>query len=79
MRTKNDNINYFYDQEADILYLSKSKPGKKDISDEVDDGVIARFDNNTNEVKGLTILDFATRTRKTSRTIKLPFQIAFGL
>lgn len=74
-----NNLNYFYDQKADILYISKGKPSKRDVSDEVDDGVIARFDAKSQEVRGLTILDFAKRGKKTSKTIKLPFDIAFGV
>ncbi len=72
-------INYFYDREADILYISKDKPHKNDISDEVDDGVIARFDSKSNEVKGLTILSFAARSKDKSQSIKLPFEINFSL
>lgn len=70
-------LNYFYDQEADILYLSKGKPSRKDISDELGDGIVARYDTKTKEIKGLTILNFAARTKKTSKTIRLPLEIAF--
>lgn len=76
MISKNQ-LNYFYDQEADVLYLSKGKPSRKDISDELGDGIVARYDIDTKEIKGLTILNFAARTKKTSKTIKLPFEIAF--
>lgn len=76
MSTKKQ-LNYFYDQEADIAYISKGKPSKKDISDEIGDGVVARYDAKTNEIKGLTILHFAGRASKQSNTVKLPLEIAF--
>lgn len=70
-------LNYFYDQEADIVYISKGEPSKTDISDEIDDGVVARFDAKTKEMKGLTILHFAQRGKSKSRTVKLPLEISF--
>ena len=70
-------LNYFYDQEADVLYISKGKPQKTDDSDEVDDDVIARYNAITKEIKGLTILNFAKKSKKTARTIRLPFEIGF--
>ena len=76
MSTKKQ-LNYFYDQEADILYLSQGKPSKTDISDEIGDGVVARLDTKTKEVKGLTLLYFAQRAKSKSRTVKLPFEISF--
>ena len=70
-------LNYFYDQEADVLYISKGRPLKTDDSDEVDEDVIARYDAITKEIKGLTILNFAKKSKKTQRTIQLPFEIGF--
>lgn len=70
-------LNYFYDQEADILYISQGKPSKTDISDEIGDSVIARYDRKTKEIKGLTILHFAQRAKKKSTTVKLPLEITF--
>lgn len=75
-KTKSD-LNYLYDQEADVLYISKGKPSKYDISDEIGDDVVARFDPKTREVRGLTIINFAARTRSKARNIKLPFDIKF--
>lgn len=76
MSSKNQ-LNYFYDQGADVLYISKGKPLKTDDSDEVDEDVIARYDAITKEIKGLTILNFAKKSRKTQRIIQLPFEIGF--
>lgn len=68
---------YLYDKEADIFYISKGKPRKTDISDEVGDGVVARFDAKTRAVRGLTVLNFSKRTIKNSENLNLPFDISF--
>ena len=72
-------LNYYYDQEADVLYMSKGEPSKSDDSDEISSGVIARYDSKTKEIKGLTILNFAKKSKEKSRTVKLPFEIGFSL
>ena len=71
-------LNYLYDQEADVLYISRGKPSKTDDSDEIGDGVVARFDAKTKEIKGLTIINFAVRAKNKSTTVKLPLEITFA-
>lgn len=46
-----------YDARADVLYISfgKSRPG---IARETDDGNLIRFDPYSDEVVGITIMDF---------------------
>ena len=75
----NNLLNYYYDQKADVLYMSKGEPSKNDDSDEISDEVIARYDSKTREIKGLTILNFAKKSKERSRTVKLPFEIGFSL
>jgi len=53
-----------YDEEADVLYISFGKPREAKDSVEVEDGIIYRIADN--EVVGITIADFKTRTLKTS-------------
>ena len=77
MKSKNL-LNYYYDQEADVLYMSKGKPEKSDDSNEIAGGVIARYDADTKEVKGLTILNFAKKSKTKARTLKLPFEVGFS-
>jgi len=55
-------IDFDYDQEADVLYISFGKPKEAQDSIEVEDGVIYRIADN--EVVGITITDFKTRTLK---------------
>lgn len=71
-------LNYFYDQEADILYVSKGSPSQKDISNEINEGVIARIDPKTHKIRGFTILNFAARSKRASETVPLPFNISFN-
>jgi len=55
-------IDFDYDQEADVLYISFGKPKEAQDTIEVEDGVIYRIADN--EVVGITITDFKTRTLK---------------
>jgi len=55
-------IDFDYDGEADVLYISFGKPREAQDSVEVEDGVIYRIADN--EVIGITITDFKTRTLK---------------
>ena len=41
------------------------------------DEIVARYDAKTKQIKGLTILNFALRSKKNTRTVKLPFEINF--
>ena len=55
-------IDFDYDEEADVLYISFGKPREAKDSVEVEDGVIYRIADN--EVIGITIVDFRARTLK---------------
>jgi len=55
-------IDFDYDQEADVLYISFGKPKEAQDSVEVEDGVIYRIADK--EVIGITITDFKARTLK---------------
>jgi uncharacterized protein YuzE len=55
-------IDFDYDEEADVLYISFGKPKEAQDSVEVEDGVIYRIADK--EVVGITITDFKTRTLK---------------
>jgi len=53
-------LNYY--EEADVLYISFGKPREAKDSVEVEHGVIYRIADN--EIVGITITDFKTRTLK---------------
>ena len=69
-----DFLQYFIDYKADILYFSKGKPSKKDISREISNGIIGRFDSRTNKLKGFTVLNFSKRAKT-----ELPISVDFSL
>ena len=50
-----------YDREGDILYINKLPPYKEQESEEIEDGVIARFNPVTNEIENLEVLFFSQR------------------
>ncbi len=72
-------LSYFYDKEADIFYFSFGKPDVGDISEEIDDGVVARLDPKTQKVRGFTIIDFAKRSNKKENFVPLPLKVEFSL
>lgn len=57
---KKENIDWDYDEEADVLYLSITKP-QKAIGVDLGDGIIVRYREDTNEIVGLTIIGFKAR------------------
>jgi len=52
------NIKFHYDEEADVAYFSVGKP-KKAKTIELADDFILRLDPETQEVVGLTVIDFS--------------------
>lgn len=60
---KKEKIDWDYDEEADVLYLSINKP-RKAIGIDAGDGLIVRFDEQKNEIVGLTIIGFKERSLK---------------
>jgi uncharacterized protein YuzE len=52
-----------YDAETDVLYISFGEPKPAEGLD-IGDGTILRVDPETEEVVGLTILDFSRRTEE---------------
>ena len=54
-------LNWEYDEEADVLYISVGRP-RPAVGTDIGDGVIVRYDAKKKEVAGLTILGFRART-----------------
>lgn len=71
-----EKLNFFYDKEADVLYVSKGRPSAKDISQETEDEVVIRTNPKTGEVRGLTIINFSKRSSKNDLSLDLPFNLA---
>lgn len=53
-----ENIEFHYDKEADVMYFSLGMP-KKAKTLEITDDFVLRLDPETQEVVGLTIVDFS--------------------
>jgi uncharacterized protein YuzE len=64
---KKENLNWEYDDEADVLYISIGEPKPAEGFD-IGTGVIARVDPETKELVGLTIIGLS---EKILREIKL--------
>lgn len=72
-------LQYCFDKEADILYVSQGLPRADAESEEVGDGIIARVDPQTHEVTGFTILNFLKRADQPLPTTVLPFTAELSL
>jgi uncharacterized protein YuzE len=59
-------LNWEYDEEADVLYISVGKP-RPAVGTDIGDGVVVRYDNKKKEIVGLTILSFRARTLRSLR------------
>ncbi|MBD3233201.1 MAG: DUF2283 domain-containing protein [candidate division Zixibacteria bacterium] len=57
---KSQGINWDYDEEADVLYLSIGKP-KPAVGLDIGDGVVVRYDEKQKEVVGLTLIGLRAR------------------
>lgn len=72
----NDQLKFEYDSIGDILYISKVNPYKKQESDEIEDGVVARMNPETMEIESLEILSFKKRLEM-NPTFTLPIIARF--
>lgn len=50
-----DQANWDYDEEADVLYLSLGTP-RPAVGVDIGDGVVLRYDEETQEVVGITVI-----------------------
>ncbi len=56
-------MDWEYDEDADVLYISVIKP-QKAIGIDVGEGIIVRYREDTNEIVGLTVIGFKERFLK---------------
>ncbi|QYR20785.1 DUF2283 domain-containing protein [Paenibacillus sp. sptzw28] len=64
-----------YDVVSDVLYLSFGDP-RPSFTEDYADGVYVRYDMDTDELSGITIIDFSKRTEQL-RHLSLPGNITF--
>lgn len=58
---KKENLNWDYDEDADVLYISFGEPVRA-VGLDVGEGVIVRYQEETAEVVGLTIIGVKQRS-----------------
>lgn len=60
---KKENLNWDYDEEADVLYISIGEP-RKALGIDIGEGAIVRYIEETREVVGLTLMGIKERLLK---------------
>jgi uncharacterized protein YuzE len=60
---KQENLNWDYDEEADVLYISIGKP-QKALGIDIGEGAIVRYIESTGELVGLTLVGVKERVLK---------------
>lgn len=79
MAQKELELKISYDTKSDVLYCSFGDP-RDAISVETDDGVVIRLDPQTQDVVGVTVLDFSKRfIERPESTLSFPFRHALRL
>jgi len=58
-----DKVNWNYDEEADVLYLSVGEP-RPAAGVDIGEGVVLRYDETANEVVGLTLIGLRAKLLK---------------
>jgi len=64
---KKENLNWEYDEEADVLYISIGKP-RKALGVDIGEGAIVRYVEEAGEVVGLTLMGVRERLLKSLKT-----------
>ncbi len=68
MKDRSD-LTWEYDEDADVLYISVGKP-RPALGIEIGEGLIVRWDENTQEVVGLTVIGLRARLKEGLRTAR---------
>lgn len=58
-----ENVSWSYDEEADVLYISFGKP-RPALTMDLGDGILARYEEKTNELVGFTFIGARNIFRK---------------
>ncbi|MEW6556178.1 MAG: DUF2283 domain-containing protein [Elusimicrobiota bacterium] len=64
-------ISISYDKMADVMYLSFGLP-QKAVGEEIEDGIFARYDSVTEELIGLTVLNFSKKFDIEPKEVAVP-------
>ena len=69
------NLDIYYDKEADILEVTVGEPSEC-VFDEIEEGIFEAHDMKTNELKGYKIFDFMKRGGMKNIKIPLPANVS---
>jgi uncharacterized protein YuzE len=69
-------ISISYDRDVDVLYLTFVEPTEA-VGDEIEEGIFARYDPKTEELVGLTIINFSRKFGVKPKEVAVP--ILFGI
>ncbi len=69
-------LNFLYDREADVLYVSKGHPEYTDYQEL--DNLILRLNPRTREIVGFTIIDFEGRFAQHQAPVTIPLKATFA-
>lgn len=64
---KKENLNWDYDEEADVLYISIGEP-QKAVGVDIGEGAVVRYIESTGEVVGLTLIGVKERLLKSLKS-----------
>ncbi|MFN3740097.1 MAG: DUF2283 domain-containing protein [Thermodesulfovibrionales bacterium] len=64
---KKENLNWDYDEEADVLYISIGEP-QEALGIDIGEGAIVRYLESTGEVVGLTLIGVKERLLKSLKS-----------
>jgi uncharacterized protein YuzE len=64
---KKENLNWEYDEDADVLYISIGKPPKA-LGVDIGEGAVIRYREETGEVVGLTLIGLKERLLSSLKT-----------
>lgn len=63
-----------YDSDADVMYMSFGEPSTA-VGDEIEDGTFARYDPDSHDLIGITILNFSKKFGKEPKEVGVPVKI----
>ena len=64
---KKENLNWDYDEEADVLYISIGDP-QKALGVDIGEGAVVRYVESSGEVVGLTLIGVKERVLKSLKS-----------
>ena len=80
MKEEHHTYDIYYDEEGDFLEITFGIPPKKEYSEEIEQGVFITKDEDTEEIKSISIISFKKRTHILKELLqklklKLPLEI----